>query len=84
MNINNYESPRLAWHEASAVLQYQICKLVAENDSFVKQAVELARKERRINKQCHAVARHRLNQAKEVRDESRVLIASLETMMRGV
>ena len=41
MNINNYESPRLAWHEASAVLQHQICKLVAENDSFVKQAVAM-------------------------------------------
>lgn len=84
MNINN-TPPRLTWEQAQAVLEQHIQMLVSENDGLVRQAVEIARKERHsFGKESQALAREWLEKAKEARAESRVLLATLNTMMRGV
>ena len=83
--INNHSFPRLTWEQAQAVLEKHVQLVVAENDDFIEGAVELCRTSRHENgKESMALAKDWLQAAKEHRQQSRVMLATLETMMRGV
>lgn len=75
--------PRLTWEEAQAVLEQHVHTTVAENDEFIARAVAKARAEKR-RRDKPDVPRNWLAKAKEARNQSRLMLATLETMMRGV
>lgn len=85
MNINN-TPPRLTWPEAQAVLEQHIQSLVAQNDDMIEACIERARKfrvkSRHEDDRSHAIAM--VGKAKMCRLQNRMLLATLNTMMRGV
>ena len=84
MNIDN-SFPRLTWEQAQAVLEKHVQHIVAENDDFIEGTLELCRTSRHDNgKESMALAKDWLHAAKEHRQQSRVMLATLKTMMRGV
>ena len=82
MNINN-TPPRLTWEQAQAVLEKHVHSVVAQNDETIVQALNVARCDR--TNEANRIAIHEwLDSAKEARTQSRELLATLNTMMRGV
>ena len=75
--------PRLTWEQAQAVLEQHIQNTVAENNEFIAKAVAKARLER-SRRDKSDIPRIWIGKAKEARHQSRLMLATLETMMRGV
>lgn len=85
MRLNNNSFPRLTWAQAQAVLEKHVQLIVEENDEFIEGAVELCRTSRHEKgKESMALAKDWIQAAKQHRQQSRVMLATLETMMRGV
>ena len=82
MNINN-TPPRLTWEQAQAVLEKHVHSVVAQNNETIALALDIA-KDDRTNEATRHVIHEWLDSAKEARNQSRELIATLNTMMRGV
>lgn len=83
MFIDN-SPPRLTWDEAQAVLEKHVHSVVADNDKSIALAVDIAKESDRTNEAARYVTREWLDNAKEARNQSRELLAALNTMMRGV
>lgn len=85
MCVINNSFPRLTWEQAQAVLEKHVQFIVAENDEFIERTIELCRTSRHdFGEESMALAKDWLHAAKECRQQSRVMLATLETMMRGV
>lgn len=83
MHINN-SHPRMSWGAAQAVLERHVHSVVAENNEFIKDAVEICRESRHeAGEASMALAQDWLHAAKLSRSQSRELLAALNTMSNG-
>lgn len=90
MNIDN-APPRLSWEEAQAVLESFITQTVARNDEIVGEMIEEWRDWRNGEQPQEYTPEFKRKEQKDClriahahREQSRVLLATLNTMMRGV
>lgn len=76
--------PRLTWEEAQMVLEYNVHKIVEENNLCIEELLEELREERDCKQPCREEQKRLIHKAKSHRHQSRLMLATLETMMRGV
>ena len=84
MNIDN-TPPRLTWEQAQAVLEKHVHNRVSSNDSLIEEVISILRSDRHpVGTEMRDCDNELLGQARCARTESRELLATLNTMMRGV
>lgn len=85
MCVINNSPPRMTWEEAQAVLEKHVHSQVASNDSLIEEVISTLRSDRHpVGTEMRDCDNQLLSQARFARNQSRALLATLNTMMRGV
>ena len=84
MCLINNTPPRLTWEQAQVVLEFNVHALVQGNNLCIEELLVELREERDCKQPCREEQTRLIHEAKSHRHQSRLMLATLETMMRGV